>query len=127
MLAFARKGKYQAIPMDVHKILNEVIDMLEHSVDKRIRIKKNFRANVSIIEGDPNQIQNVFLNIGLNARDAMPDGGTLSFETCEIYRGFDVHIPAVEESKPGHYVLLKVIDTGMGMEEAIVQRIFEPF
>ncbi len=127
LLAFARRGAFQAVPLDIHKIIGEVVALLEHTVDKRIRLKQDLQANPSVVVGDPNQVQNALLNLALNARDAMPEGGDLIFtsrvvELDENYLNSKAHgIPA------GRYLELDVTDTGIGMSEETKSHLFEPF
>ena len=127
LLAFARKGKYLSIPVDIHKTIYEVVTLLKHSIDKRITIKQHLDAHPPITTGDPTQLQNALLNLALNAKDAMPDGGDLIFATeiteldkslCEQY-SFDI--------LPGTYLLVTVTDTGIGIPDEIQKQIFEPF
>lgn len=127
LLAFARKGKYQVVIVDVHKSIEEVIAILEHTLDKRIRIEQNCQASPSTVSGDPGQIQNAFLNLALNARDAMPEGGVLTFSTRieSLQVGdtdrYDLHL------KPGEYLVVSVGDTGVGMNPDTLSHIYEPF
>ena len=81
LLAFARKGKYLNVQTDVHRVIAEAVELLKRSIDKRIEIKLHLEANPSSVMGDPTQLQNALLNLGLNARDAMPQGGELIFAT----------------------------------------------
>ncbi len=127
LLAFARKGKYQVVVVDVHKSIDEVIAILEHTLDRRIRIERKCQASPSTVSGDPGQIQNAFLNLALNARDAMPEGGVLTFSTRieTLQEGdtdrFDLHL------KPGEYLVVSVGDTGVGMSRETLSHIYEPF
>jgi CheY-like chemotaxis protein len=127
LLDFARKGSYESIPLNIHKIVGEVISILEHSIDKRIVIQKHFNAQSAIINGDPMQLQNIFLNLAINARDAMPLGGELCIATKNrtLDEKFCRRIPF--EIAPGEYVEISVKDTGVGMDAATQKRIFEPF
>ncbi len=127
LLAFARKGKYQVAAVDLHRTVEAAMALLERTVDKRINIASNFRPQPSIVMGDQSQLQNAMLNLGLNARDAMPDGGTITFETDGI---------TIDEARaqsypykvlPGDYIRLSVTDTGVGMDEETRARAFEPF
>lgn len=127
LLAFARKGKFQAVPVDLHGTIREVIRLLAHTVDKRIEIHAELQAEPSVVMGDPSQLQNALLNLGVNARDAMPQGGKLTFATqntildethCQRY---------IEDIVPGRYIQISVIDTGVGMNQETLTRIFEPF
>ncbi len=128
LLAFSRKSELKKMPIDVHAVLIEVINMLEHSIDKKITIGKKFNAAPSTTIGDPSQLQNALLNLGINARDAISDDiGMISFITENIkiesayydFKGFTV--------EPGNYICIKVRDTGTGMNAEIVSKIFEPF
>ena len=124
LLAFGRKGKYLSVPTDVHAVIGEVVDLLGRSIDKRIEIRQHLDAIPSTVLADPAQIQNAILNLGLNARDAMPQGGTLVFETCVV--PLTEALPA-EELAPGRYVTVSVTDTGVGIDAETKKRLFEPF
>ncbi|NLF95796.1 MAG: response regulator [Candidatus Riflebacteria bacterium] len=124
LLAFARKGKFVSRPVDVHHLIAEVISLLQHSIDRRITIRQQLSATAPIAMGDPGQLQSALLNLALNARDAMPDGGELSFSTANVefrekVRGHDL--------PPGSYLQINVTDTGTGISEEIKNRLFEPF
>jgi len=126
LLAFSHKGTNQRVPVDIKKILGETAEMLQRSIDKRIRIELNFHAPQSIVCGDPSQLQSAFLNLGLNARDAMPEGGVLRFETelCEL----PPELPHGTASMAGGgYLRVNVVDTGEGMTPEVQRRVFEPF
>ncbi len=127
LLAFARKGQYRSVPVNIHETLHEVVAILEHSLDKRIEIKQLLAANPSITTGDPTQLQNMLLNIALNARDAMPQEGELIFETtiADLDANYCRTIPY--DIAPGRYLRISVTDTGCGMDAATLTRIFEPF
>ncbi|MEI6147708.1 MAG: ATP-binding protein [bacterium] len=124
LLAFSRKGKYLSMPTDVHRVIQEVVELLNRSVDKRIEIQQYLEATPSLVLADPAQIQSALLNLGLNARDAMPEGGELFFRTCLVT--FSADHPD-EELKPGRYVQISVTDTGVGINAATMKRLFEPF
>ncbi len=127
LLAFARKGKYLSVPVDIHVLITEVANLLEHSIDKRISIVQQFDARRHTVRGDPSQLQSVVLNIALNARDAMPAGGTLRIATrnLDLDEAHCKHLPF--EIQPGEAVEILVADDGCGMDEATRARIFEPF
>lgn len=126
LLAFARKGKYQQIPIDIHNIINEVISILSQTIDRRIEIKQHLDAEHSITKGDPNQLQQSLLNIAVNARDAMPNGGKLVFATSIVSLD-EGYCNAHFEVSPGQYICISISDTGIGMDKNIQERIFEPF
>jgi len=127
LLAFARKGKYLAVPVDVHRIVVEVASLLRHSIGKNIQIRQVLDADPSTTKGDPSQLQSMILNLAINARDAMPEGGELAMatdlvtvdETWSERLMFSIH--------PGPYIRIEVRDTGIGIPPDIMNRIFEPF
>jgi signal transduction histidine kinase/ActR/RegA family two-component response regulator len=124
LLAFSRKGKYLSVPTDLHSTVAEVVALLKHSIDKRINIKQVLVANPSVVVGDPSQLQNAILNLALNARDAMPEGGEIVFST----RIADLTQNAFDfEVEEGRYVELCISDTGCGMSKEVQKHIFEPF
>ncbi len=127
LLAFARKGKYLSVKVDIHRTIMEVISLLQRSIDKKISLQQIFKANPSYTSGDPTQLQNALLNLAINARDAMPQGGVLTFET-KIVESDDM-FSSVKGDKliPGKYIEVSVTDTGTGMTEETQKRIFEPF
>ncbi|MDO9067741.1 MAG: PAS domain S-box protein, partial [Deltaproteobacteria bacterium] len=79
LLAFARKGQYQQVPVNIHKVIAETLGILGSTIDRRIKIEQHLRANPAVILGDHSQLENAFMNLGINARDAMPEGGKLMF------------------------------------------------
>ena len=127
LLAFARKGKYLSVEVDIHRTIMEVISLMQHFIDKRISLQQIFKANPSIANGDPTQIQNALLNLALNARDAMPKGGSLTFETKIIELSKEFYSAKVDKIAPGKYIEISIVDTGTGMTEETQKRIFEPF
>jgi CheY-like chemotaxis protein len=112
------------VPVDVHKTIAEVVGLLTRSIDKRIEVKRHLDAAPSIVLADPTQLQNAILNLALNARDAMPEGGELVFTTR--VETFAEAQPA-EELAAGRYVEISVTDTGVGMSPETKRRLFEPF
>jgi two-component system, cell cycle sensor histidine kinase and response regulator CckA len=127
LLAFSRKGKLLVQPIDLHRLILDVVAILSRSVDKRIRVETGLGAPRFWVTGDPSQVQNAILNLALNARDAMPSGGTLTFATANV--DFDDSSPerARLELSSGAYVALSVRDTGIGMTRETRERVFEPF
>jgi PAS domain S-box-containing protein len=124
LLTFARKEQLVTVPLDVHQIIREVITLLEHTIDPRITLGTHFEASRFMILGDPSQLQNALLNLGVNARDAMPDGGRLQFLTrCITLRSSD----NLYRLEPGEYIQVSVSDTGCGIPEKDLPRIFDPF
>jgi two-component system, cell cycle sensor histidine kinase and response regulator CckA len=127
LLSFARKGDYHEVATDVHEVIEEVHQLLRHSVDRRIKIVTDFHASSSVIMTDPSQLQNALLNLGVNARDAMPDGGTLTFATRDVLLTEADRERTPYEIGIGAHVEIRVTDTGEGMDSATQDKIFEPF
>ncbi|MEK7670161.1 MAG: PAS domain S-box protein, partial [Bacteroidota bacterium] len=126
LLTFARKGNVQFRPVIVNDILQETLNLFERSIDKTIEVKKMLTNDICLINGDDGQIQQAVLNILINARDAMPDGGVISLQSERI--DFGDHQPgAFSEARTGEYVAVSVADTGIGMTKDVQNRIFEPF
>lgn len=126
ILAFSRSGLGERVTVHVQRIVREAIDMLEPSLPKGIRIEARLRAGSAAIVGDPTQVHQVVMNLGTNAIQAMPDGGTLvvSLDIVRVESARQVMIGALEA---GEYLLLRVADTGTGIPREIFDRIFDPF
>jgi signal transduction histidine kinase len=127
LLAFARKGKMLNVVFDLHETLNNVLDLISRTMDKRIAVLNNFSAHRSTMQGDPGQIQNAFLNLALNARDAMTGGGTFDISTSNVTIKESSVKDYGNNVKPGEYILVQVSDTGGGIKPEIMPHIFEPF
>jgi nitrogen-specific signal transduction histidine kinase/ActR/RegA family two-component response regulator len=127
LLTFARKGQMLRQPVDIHKVIIDTCSILEKTIDRRIKVKWHFGAPLPIVTGDPSQLENMLLNLGVNARDAMPQGGVLTFSTQEKSLDADFIASRGYSIEPGKYLLISVSDTGCGMDEGTKQHIFEPF
>jgi PAS domain S-box-containing protein len=127
LLAFARKGNYKVVSLDMHEVIRSVIGLLRHTIDKRIRIVERLGASPSTIMGDYMQLQNALLNLALNARDAMPEGGILTFTTGVAGPDGKIEGSGPEAVRFGRFFRLLVSDTGCGMDEKTKLRAFEPF
>ncbi len=126
LLAFARGGKYDIKAVDINRIIDETLDIIGRALDKSIDIEVRKEERLPTVEADAGQIEQILINLCLNARDAMPAGGRLILETYvsvldEDYIGSHLGV------KAGAYTTLSVTDTGIGMTEEVKQRIFEPF
>jgi two-component system, cell cycle sensor histidine kinase and response regulator CckA len=127
LLSFARRDSHEVLPMNLNDVINDSVKLLEGIIDKRIGLKVVLSDIMApIVEGDPNQIEQVIMNLMVNARDAMPEGGLITIQTSftEI-DGDKLKLPAY--IKPGKYMVLKVSDTGHGIPREIVEKIFDPF
>ncbi|MFW6221042.1 MAG: response regulator [Fibrobacterota bacterium] len=127
LLAFARKGKYQMVPVNMHKVIEETINILDRTIDKKIRIRKNLYAPKHTIVGDPTQIQNALINLAINGRDAMPSGGILTFETAVEQMNYTEKRLSEFGIKAGMYLRFSISDSGIGMDETTLAHIYEPF
>jgi PAS domain S-box-containing protein len=127
LLSFARKGKYTVVPIDTHEVIHSVVKLVMHTFDKKIRIVERLTARTTTVMGDFAQLQNALLNLALNSRDAMPDGGTLTFETATVGPAADIDDTQYGEIIPGSFLRLRVSDTGIGMDPKTRARAFEPF
>lgn len=126
LLTFSRGGTVVREPIDVGALLGQLERILEHSLDPTVRLSVRPPAD-TWARYDPSLVQTALLNLALNARDAMPDGGELAIEANELELTADfveARLPAVS---PGTYVELRVSDTGTGMDEEVLSRVFEPF
>lgn len=127
LLSFARKGKVISSPIDCHATLDTVLGLLERTLDKNIALRRRYDAGSSVIVGDPAQLENVFLNLGINGADAMPGGGRLVFTTENVEFSAPFLCEFGETLDPGHYLCVGVEDTGHGIPPESLQLIFEPF
>ncbi len=123
LLGFARQGKLQNSPVDLHSMIRESVALLKRTIDKSVNIVQRMDAECAEVMGDPSQLQLVMLNLAVNARDAMTNGGDLKLETACIDINDGVHA----DLPKGRYVRLRVSDTGAGIDPEICDRIFEPF
>ena len=127
LLAFARKRQYHPTTIEVHRVIDETVNMLSHSIDKRIRIETELAAARCAVIGDAGQIQNVILNLGLNARDAMPDGGVIGIQTAVVSVSGGSLAGISNEIVDGDYLRIDVIDNGVGIDADVLKNVFDPF
>jgi nitrogen-specific signal transduction histidine kinase/CheY-like chemotaxis protein len=126
MMVFVRKTPLELRPIELNKLVAQTKSMLARSIPKMIEIDLLLDDDLWTIKAAPNQIDQILMNLAINARDAMPDGGRLTIKTLNLKLD-EEHCRYHPNTKPGRYVLLSVTDTGRGMDEATVKRIFEPF
>lgn len=128
LMAFARKSVLQPRAIDIGALIKETTDLLSPSLPRTIHIVTDFPSNLPRVQGDPTQLQQVVLNLCVNARDAMPNGGTLTLSATPISSvaaSSSSELPAVGPANPG--VQLTIQDTGTGMTEEVQRHLFEPF
>lgn len=126
LLTFGRKVEPELKPIDLNEAVEHTTCILKRTIPKMVEIKTQLSSDLKKINADPLQLERVIMNLATNARDAMPDGGRLLIETNNLELD-GVHRPKHLGLNSGAYVLLKVQDTGLGMDKATVDRIFEPF
>jgi PAS domain S-box-containing protein len=126
LLAYSRKQMIQRRPLQLNEIVNQTVNMLRHVIGEHIAIDVNLAPELPLIFADLSSVDQVIMNLALNARDAMPDGGrlTLSSSAVEIDEDYRKRFP---EAQLGRHVCLTVKDSGHGMDAATMSRIFEPF
>jgi signal transduction histidine kinase len=122
LLAFGRRQELQPRVVDLNEIVAEMEKMLRRLIGEQIVLETRLHPSLGAVRADPGQIEQVILNLALNARDAVPEGGTIGLATRNEILAADAGlVPA------GSYVVLEVSDTGQGMEPEVLARIFEPF
>jgi two-component system cell cycle sensor histidine kinase/response regulator CckA len=126
LLAFSRQQVLQSKVIDLNEIINDTIQMLERLMGENIQLVTILDSKLGRVEGDPGQLTQVLMNLVVNARDAMPEGGFLTIKTSNKYldEDFAARFPPTQ---PGSYIMLEVTDTGIGMDAETQKNIFEPF
>lgn len=126
LLAYSREVPYQKKPTSINTLIQDLLNMLVRTFRKDIQIRPRLAKNLATVEADANDLQQALLNICLNSRDAMPEGGRLTIETKNLYLNRQM-----SERKsgllPGMYVQIRIRDTGIGMDRETQEKIFEPF
>ncbi|MEW5949538.1 MAG: PAS domain S-box protein [Thermodesulfobacteriota bacterium] len=126
LLTFSRGDKSRTEPVNINKIAEETLQILERTIDRSIRIHKEFSPDIWAMEADPSQMEQVLLNICINARDAMPTGGILTIKTENVTLNGEPQAD-YPETGTGNYVKITISDTGTGIARDIRHKIFDPF
>ncbi|MFH1146653.1 MAG: PAS domain S-box protein [Pseudomonadota bacterium] len=127
LLTFSRGGESHRETTNVNRIAEETSQLLERTLDKNIIIRKKLNSDTWPIEADPSQIEQVLLNICINARDAMPSGGILAIKTENVLIPCDHQAACLLAAVDGKYVKISISDTGLGIDKGIQDKIFDPF
>ncbi|MBT3278663.1 MAG: transporter substrate-binding domain-containing protein [Phycisphaerales bacterium] len=127
LLSFARKEHIVPRAVDVHAVIRDSIRILKRSVDKSIEIQTDLQASEPVVLGDASQLQNTFINLGINSRDAMPNGGVFAIRSEEVTLGASQAQTLGDGLLAGDYLRISVWDDGEGMDEKTRQHVFEPF
>jgi PAS domain S-box-containing protein len=126
LLAFGRKQVLNLRPTRMNELVAQMENMLRRTIGENIALSTDLAPDLWTVRADAHQLQQVVMNLAINARDAMPSGGRLSIGTRNVLVGEDA--PArPPDCPPGHYAVLSAEDTGCGMDEAVLREIFEPF
>jgi signal transduction histidine kinase len=126
LLAFSRRQTLQLRVIDPNWLVRGIEELLQRTLGPSVRLELRPRADVWMALSDTNQLETALLNLAINARDAMPDGGTLVIETGNRHLAA-ADLSDQDEAQPGEYVEITVTDTGTGMTSAVLARVFEPF
>ncbi len=126
LLSFARRQVLKPEHIDVGDLLENLVGLLKRTLGEHIEIKRNVAEDLWTTEVDPGQLENAILNLALNARDAMDQGGTLAIEASNTTLD-EEYTNKFEDVSPGEYVCISISDTGVGMESDTVDHAFEPF
>jgi len=126
LLAFSRRQILQAEIFNLNEVVSELDRMLGRLIGENIELETSLSPGLGMVETDPGQVEQIIMNLAVNARDAMPEGGRLTIETASVEldeKYAASHFPVI----PGHYEMLSVSDTGVGMSKEIQSQIFDPF
>jgi len=126
LLAFGRKQILQPVPLSLNDVITDMNKMLQRLIGEDIQLSAKLTTELKRVKADPGQIEQVLVNLVVNARDAMPQGGSLTIETANVELGREYASTHVDVNA-GAYVVLAVSDTGAGMDEQVRRQIFEPF
>ncbi len=126
LLTFSRRVRSEKQPIELNREIRDVKKLLTRTLPKMIQIRTELTDKLTLVNADPSQIEQVLMNLAVNARDAMPEGGILTIGTDVVYLG-EEYCKRHLRLNPGEYVVLTVEDTGVGMDPETKDRIFDPF
>ena len=126
LLAFSRQQALEPAPLDLNKLIGGISELLLRTVGSPVAIETVLAGGLWLTLADANQMENVLINLVVNAKDAMPDGGKITIETANGYLD-EAYAASFSDVSPGQYTVLSVTDTGTGIDPSILERVFEPF
>jgi len=126
LLTFSKPQPFTPYPVDVANLIEETLSLVSHADWERIEVVSEMEPDLPTIDGEPNRLSQVLVNLFVNARDAMPEGGKLTVQVRKKNFLTPAELPQ-KNIKPGAYLIIRVIDTGLGMSRDVADRIFEPF
>ncbi len=126
LLLFSRRQPMELVAINMNKTVEGLLKMLHRLIGEDITVKMDLQGDAWTVQADAGTIEQVFMNLAVNARDAMPEGGILTIKTQNVDLD-DEYCKLIPEARPGKFVCLVVADTGIGMDDVVLQRIFEPF
>jgi len=126
LLLFSRKNPLEVTPLDINELVEDLIKMLKRLIGEHIAINTDLEPDILTVRTDAGNIEQVLMNLAVNARDAMPEGGKLTVTTENVTLSIE-QCKTIPEARPGRYVCLSVADTGVGMDKEIIPYIFDPF
>jgi PAS domain S-box-containing protein len=126
LLLFSRGQPFDLIPLDINKVISDLLLMISRLIGEEITISTDLASQIWTIEADEGNVEQVIMNLAVNAKDAMPEGGKLTIKTENVVLD-EKTAESIPDARPGEAVRLTVADTGVGMSKELVSRIFEPF
>jgi PAS domain S-box-containing protein len=132
LLGLSQRSKFEAVAVDIHATIREVVALLARTIDRKITIRQELRAESALVAGDRDQLRQIVLNLALNARDALSTGepstraGRMTFKT-ELREVDEAYCRTHKDASPGRFLMVSVSDTGGGIAEATLDRIIQPF
>jgi PAS domain S-box-containing protein len=126
LLALSRRQPLRPVFLDLNKVVEGMEQLLQRVIGEDIQLHIDLEPGRPWVKADPGQLEQVIVNLAVNARDAMPQGGNLHIKTCHETLD-EARAETIREARPGTFVVLQVADTGMGIEREVRERIFEPF
>jgi len=126
LLTFSRRDASRPVVLNLNEVISDLLKLLGRVIGEDVEVTSSLAPDLAQVQADPSQMEQVLMNLGVNARDAMPAGGRLIIETANISVEGE-HANTYLEMEPGEYVMLAISDTGIGMDEEVLKHIFEPF